>query len=114
MTFIGCIPAHHGETPGSDSLDWLLAIGSGTVADHTDTIRDTAGDGTVWVMGGGDLAGQFLDAGLLDEVTLHISPVFLTNGKPLLPRDLYSDRLTLVHARQIGQFIEAIWHVSHT
>jgi dihydrofolate reductase len=76
-------------------------------------LQDAAGDGTVWVMGGGDLAGQFLDAGLLDEITLHLSPVFLANGKSLFPRDLASDQLTLVRARQIGQFIEATWRISH-
>ena len=27
-----------------------------------------AGDRNVWIVGGGDLAGQFADAGLLDEV----------------------------------------------
>lgn len=64
-------------------------------------------------MGGGDLAGQFLDAGLLDEITLHLSPVFLANGKSLFPRGLASDQLTLVRARQIGQFIEATWRISH-
>ena len=85
----------------------------GSVGDNADMLQDTAGDGTVWVMGGGDLAGQFLDAGLLDEITLHLSPVFLAKGKSLLPRDLASDRLTLVQARQIGQFIEATWRISH-
>ena len=85
----------------------------GSVGGNADMLQDAAGDGTVWVMGGGDLAGQFLDAGLLDEITLHLSPVFLAKGKSLLPRDLASDRLTLVQARQIGQFIEATWRISH-
>ncbi len=45
-----------------------------------------AGDRNVWIVGGGDLAGQFADAGLLDEVIVSIAPVTLVAGKPLLPR----------------------------
>jgi dihydrofolate reductase len=40
----------------------------------------------VWVVGGGDLAGQFADAGLLDEVVVSIAPVTLGSGRPLFPR----------------------------
>lgn len=45
-----------------------------------------AGDRGVWVVGGGDLAGQFADAGLLDEVWVQYAPVALGAGAPLLPR----------------------------
>jgi dihydrofolate reductase len=45
-----------------------------------------AGDRHVWVVGGGDLAGQFAAAGLLDEVWASIAPVTLGAGAPLLPR----------------------------
>jgi dihydrofolate reductase len=47
-----------------------------------------AGGKDVWVVGGGDLAGQFADAGLLDEVIVHLAPVTLGGGAPLLPRKL--------------------------
>jgi dihydrofolate reductase len=40
----------------------------------------------VWIVGGGDLAGQFADAGLLDEILVSIAPVTLGAGAPLLPR----------------------------
>ena len=46
-----------------------------------------AADGKdVWVVGGGDLVGQFADAGLLDEVIVYIAPVTLGAGRPLFPR----------------------------
>lgn len=45
-----------------------------------------AGARNVWIVGGGDLAGQFADAGLLDEVIVWIAPVTLGAGAPLLPR----------------------------
>jgi dihydrofolate reductase len=50
-------------------------------------VRAAAGR-NVWIVGGGDLAGQFADAGLLDEVLVTIAPVTLGAGAPLLPRRL--------------------------
>jgi dihydrofolate reductase len=47
-----------------------------------------AADRNLWVVGGGDLAGQFADAGLLDEVWVQYAPVTLGSGAPLLPRRL--------------------------
>lgn len=47
-----------------------------------------AGGKDLWVVGGGDLAGQFADCGLLDEVVVSIAPVTLGAGRPLLPRPL--------------------------
>lgn len=47
-----------------------------------------AGGKDLWVVGGGDLAGQFADAGLLDEVWLQYAPVTLGAGAPVLPREL--------------------------
>lgn len=52
---------------------------------HEDLVK--AADGKdVWVVGGGDLAGQFAEAGLLDEVVVSIAPVVLGAGRPLFPR----------------------------
>ena len=42
----------------------------------------------LWIVGGGDLAGQFADAGLLDEVWVQYAPVTLGSGAPVLPRAL--------------------------
>ena len=39
-----------------------------------------AGDRNVWLIGGGDLVGQFDDAGLLDEIRLHLAPIILGAG----------------------------------
>jgi dihydrofolate reductase len=45
-----------------------------------------AGGRNVWLVGGGELVGQFLDEDLLDEIWLSVTPVVLGAGKPLLPR----------------------------
>jgi dihydrofolate reductase len=47
-----------------------------------------AGGKNVWIVGGGDLAGQFADVALLDEVIVYVAPVMLGGGAPLLPRRL--------------------------
>ena len=49
---------------------------------------EAAGGRNVWIMGGGELAGQFYDAGLLDELYVQIGSVTLGAGKPLLPRGI--------------------------
>ncbi|MFP5334228.1 MAG: dihydrofolate reductase family protein [Actinomycetes bacterium] len=61
---------------------------SGDVAAVHPRMVAAAGDRTVWVVGGGDLAGQFADHGLLDEVWVQYAPVTLGAGAPLLPRRL--------------------------
>ena len=45
--------------------------------------RAAAGDKNVIVMGGADLLRQYLDAGVVDELTLTIAPVLLGAGKRL-------------------------------
>lgn len=51
-------------------------------------MTSAAGAKDLWIVGGGDLAGQFADAGLLDEVWIQYAPVTLGDGAPLLPRRL--------------------------
>jgi dihydrofolate reductase len=60
-----------------------------------------AGEKNVWIVGGGDLAGQFADEGLLDEVVVMIAPVTLGAGAPLLPREI---ELRLEELGQNGDF----------
>ncbi|MCA9117366.1 MAG: dihydrofolate reductase family protein [Planctomycetaceae bacterium] len=56
----------------------------------------------IWLMGGGDLVGQFYDAGLLDELIITIGSVTLGAGKPLLPREIAFPPLQLTAVKQIG------------
>ena len=55
-----------------------------------------------WIVGGGDLVGQFHDAGLLDDIFVQIASVTLGAGKPLLPRTIVHPPLRLVSARAAG------------
>ncbi|MCC9197106.1 dihydrofolate reductase family protein [Arthrobacter sp. zg-Y820] len=49
-----------------------------------EAVNDAAGR-NVWVVGGGDVAAQFAEAGLLDEMRVTYMPVALGAGRPLLP-----------------------------
>ncbi|WP_136526877.1 dihydrofolate reductase family protein [Geomonas ferrireducens] len=74
----------------------------GNVADVFGEIRAAAKEKNVWVVGGGDLAGQFYDAGLLDELIVQVGSVTLGKGKPLLPRRILSPVLSLTSVQQMG------------
>jgi dihydrofolate reductase len=63
---------------------------------------EAAGGKNVWLVGGGDLVGQFHDAGLLDDIFVQIGSVTLGAGKPLLPRAIISPPLRLVSVRAVG------------
>jgi len=56
----------------------------------------------VWIVGGGELAGQFYDQGLLDELFVQVGSVTLGAGKPLLPRAITSPPLRLISVRAVG------------
>ncbi|MBM9505775.1 dihydrofolate reductase family protein [Actinacidiphila acididurans] len=70
-----------------------------------------AGDRTIWIVGGGELAGAFADHGLLDELVLGVAPVTLGAGAPLLPRRLTSARLALTDVTRSGQFAQLTYAV---
>jgi dihydrofolate reductase len=87
----------------------LALPGGADVRLTQDDVRDVhaamssaAGGKDLWIVGGGDLAGQFADAGLLDEVWLQFAPVTLGDGAPVLPRVL---DLELVEVARNGAFL---------
>lgn len=74
----------------------------GDVRQVRNEMRVAAEGKNIWIVGGGDLAGQFHDAGLLDELIVQIGSVTLGRGKPLFPRRVLFPTLRLVSVRQIG------------
>ena len=74
---------HRALTPfeGAD----LVFTADDVAAVHADMLAAAAGR-NVWLVGGGDLVGQFLDHGLLDEIWVSLAPVTLGGGAPFLPR----------------------------
>ncbi len=76
-------------------------------------MKEAAGSKNIWIVGGGDLAGQFHDAGLLDEIIVQVCSVTLGKGKPLFPRRVTNQPLRLTSVRQVGAgFAELRYQVS--
>ena len=71
------------QTPDHVRLDLDFTFVTDGVAAAIEHARAKAGDRDVIVMGGGDVVGQCLDLGLLDELHLHVAPVVLGGGTPL-------------------------------
>lgn len=69
------------------------------VAEVHRAAREAAGERNVWLVGGGDLVGQFFDAQLLDEVWVQFAPVTLGAGSPLLPRRVELELLEVARNR---------------
>jgi dihydrofolate reductase len=80
---------------------------------HVD-MRAAAGTKNIWVVGGGDLAGQFYDAGLLDELIIQIGSATLGKGKPLFPRRVLSPNLRLVSVHQVGAGMAELRYEVHS
>jgi dihydrofolate reductase len=97
------------ELPTPEGAD--VRFVRGLVRDSWPAIAAAASGGDIWIVGGGDLAGQFFDAGLLDQIDVSIAPVALPGGAPLLPRRAGSDRLRLVSTSRKAQFILASYEV---
>lgn len=73
-----------------------------------------AGDKNLWIVGGGELAGQFYDQGLLDELIIQVTSVTLASGAPLLPRVITTPPLRLRSATAYGEaFAELRYEVPH-
>ncbi len=88
------------ELPLVEGAD--IRIVRGDVRPVHAAMRAAAGARNIWVVGGGDLAGQFYDAGLLDELIVQVGSVTLGSGKPLFPRRATNPPFHLVSALSIG------------
>lgn len=70
-----------------------------------DVLRKEPGK-DIWLMGGGGVILDFLEAGLVDEIILTIAPVLLGKGVPLFKEGDYASQWKLKSTRQFGQFAE--------
>lgn len=100
----------HRDLPAVEGAD--IRFTQAPVAEVHAEMTAAAGERDVWLMGGGDLVGQFDDAGLLDRIVATVAPVTLGSGAPFLPREIRAARLKLVSAVQKGQFAELTYDVA--
>jgi dihydrofolate reductase len=85
------------ERPEGVGVD--VRIVNAEVTDIYDEIMGAAGERNLWVVGGGDVASQFADKRLLDEVLVTVVPVVLGAGKPLFDRRLPGGAMQLIGSR---------------
>jgi dihydrofolate reductase len=85
------------SAPGAD-----VRFTKGDVRPVHEEMKSAAGDRNIWLVGGGDLVGQFYDASLLDEVIVQVGSVTLGVGRPLLPRRITNPALRLLSAQRFG------------
>lgn len=77
------------------------AVESGDVAELAERLR--AEDGrNIWLMGGAVVFGAFLDAGALDELIIHVLPVLIGRGIPLLDPKPRTSELELKSTRKFS------------
>lgn len=86
----------------------------GDVRPVHEAMVEAAGGKNVWLVGGGELVGDFADQGLLDEIHLGVAPVTLGAGAPVLPRRLLSSQLRLLKAERNGQMVQLTYGVQRT
>ena len=64
----------------------------------------------IWMMGGGGVIASFLDEGEIDEFSIHIIPIFIGEGIPLIqPRH----RLVPLELRSVRRFPDGVVHLNY-
>ena len=83
--------------PKGEEVD--VRIVNAQVTDLHDGMITAAGERNLWIVGGGNVASQFADEGLLDEVLVTVVPVVLGAGKPLFDHRLPGGAMQLMGTR---------------
>ena len=105
----GCWVFTHRELPPIPRA--AIHFVQGDVAPVHEQMSRAADGKNIWLVGGGDLVGQFADENLLDEILVGIAPVTLGRGAPLLPRRLTAAELELVDVARDRQFARLTYRV---
>jgi dihydrofolate reductase len=83
----------------------------GDLVDAIEQARSAATHGDVVIMGGGDVIGQALEQGLVDELRLHLAPMLLGAGTPMFKpgtRQMYRQREVLVSRNAVHLAYERV------
>ena len=94
--------------PGAD-----IRFVRGDVRPVHEQMAEAAAGKNLWLIGGGELVGQFHDHGLLDELIVTVAPVTLGAGVPLLPRAITTPPLQLISVQQHSEsFVQLRYEIS--
>lgn len=83
-----------------------VQVFSGDVTELHSLLVTAAAGKDVWVVGGGDVAAQFVAAGLIDEMIVSYAPCTLGAGAPVLP---LRSEWALAESAPNGEFVCARW-----
>jgi len=72
---------------------------NGSVGEADEQMRASAGEENLWLVGGGDLASQFAEAAMLDQLLVTVVPVVLGAGMATFARRLEGEQLRLTGSR---------------
>jgi dihydrofolate reductase len=93
------------ELPAPEGGDVDVRIVGAQVPDLIDEMLAAAGEQDLWIVGGGNVASQFAEHGLLDRVEVTLVPVVLGAGKPLFEGRLPGGPMQLISARSFSSGI---------
>jgi dihydrofolate reductase len=89
----------HTETPGERNG---VVFTNQPPKSFVDSLREQNGK-NIWLMGGGELARDFLKENLVDEIHLGLVPVLLGEGLPLFPPGFPQRDLALIESKTYGE-----------
>ncbi|HEV7652734.1 MAG TPA: dihydrofolate reductase family protein [Actinophytocola sp.] len=81
------------ETPAESPGNGVYEFVTGGIEEALDRAKKAAAGGDVEVLGGAHLARQYLQAGLVDEILLHVVPILFGDGTRLF------DAMPIDHTR---------------
>lgn len=93
-----------------------VEVVSGNLKEFVENLKAKDGK-NIWLSGGGELAKSFLDAGLVDEIYLGVTPILLGSGIPLFPELIREVPLRFVscnicrHKKEDNAMLELVYEV---
>ena len=106
----------HGSWPYADKPTWIVTHAEELAAIEGAVVETYAGDLAelvsrigargyehTWLVGGGDVAGQLLDADVLDELILTVAPTVVGQGPALADGEFPLRQFTLADVERFGQ-----------
>jgi dihydrofolate reductase len=107
------VVTHTAPDPGTVPDGGVYTFVTDGIESALEQARAAAGDRTVTVMGGADLGRQYLAAGLLDEISLHVAPRLFGSGTPLFDGlDLGHVELELVDCAHAPEAVHLRYRVA--
>jgi dihydrofolate reductase len=95
--------------PPSDPLPEVEFV-SGSIPEFVAKLRERKGK-NIWMMGGASIIASFLDSGTIDEFSIHVIPVMIGEGIPLVAPRHRNIPLELISARS---FQDGVVHLNYT